>query len=346
VRTLEDFGLPAGRYPATIQEVAVIGPERGKPWRMRITAKVERNGAEVMVFRPLGRGADPYELTAGQHNGLIGFATQFGWQRNGGSPAEELVAFVKGLVGTRVTAHVRQGLQGLAVAFYGMHEDVEHDRRAVAGEVLDKLPTVEPEYRERTLHAQHAHEQLLAGLGHAHRGLALAAEACWCLHREEGWVALGYRNISHYLASPELAMSRSQFYAFADMWQTYVVDGGVEGKRLCAPSKLEIPLPALKAGKVTATEALADAEALGLRDLRAKYRGDRDDAREEEGDGRSAKSGRPDFPLPCPACGVLIESASEVNAEGIVYEGHRWPAAWTNEQVLAAVQAAVMVARS
>ena len=64
-----------------------------------------------------------------------------------------------------------------------------------------------------------------------------------------------------------------------------MLEGGADPQALQAggPSKLVVPIPAIKAGEVTVTEALEDVEALGLRDLREKYQGEKDE-----------KSGRPD----------------------------------------------------
>lgn len=337
-KVMENFGLPAGRYPAVVEKVDVVQSGRKKEekkWQLRLAVAVERNGKTVLEFRPLG-GDEPYALSKSQRDGLRTMAERLGVQHTG--PAEEIVAAIEALQGARVTAYVRPTKMGMAVTCSKNGDEPE----VVSGDVLDRMPDAEPAYRQKTLDAQGAHEQLLAGLHHAHRGLALAAEACWRLREDEGWVALGYDSISNYLASPEVAMARSTFYSLADIWEQYVEEGGIDRQRLCAPSKLEVPLPAIKAGDVTAEEAISDAEALGLRDLRAKYRDDDD----EDGSSSSSSSRgtRVEFPIGCRSCGSVIEDETGAIADGIVYRDHRWPADWEHEQVVAAVAAAEEVA--
>jgi hypothetical protein len=59
----------------------------------------------------------------------------------------------------------------------------------------------------------------------------------------------------------------------AQIWERYVLDGGVDPQQLAVahPSKLKIPLRAIGANEVTVEEAMADVETLGARDLREKY---------------------------------------------------------------------------
>lgn len=341
-QTMEAFGLPSGRYEARVTETTLLEPARKHGWRIRINATVDRNGKEVLAFRDLaGDGADPYKLTSGRRKTLREFAARLGVQSEG--PTEEIVAAILGIQGRRVTAHLRPGPMGMVVTLHQAEQLPDPVEGPLAGEVLDRVDPnqVEPAYREQTLTAQGAHEQLLAGLRHAHRGLALASQACWRLRQDEGWVALGYDSIGQYLASPEVAMAKSTFYGLADIWEQYVEEGGVDHTRLCAPSKLEVPLPAIKAGDVTAEEAIADAEVLGLRDLREKYRGDDDGG---SSSGSSGSSSRVQFPFECPGCSLVVESPEAVNQAGVVYEGHRWPEGWSSEQVLAAVAAAKQLA--
>jgi hypothetical protein len=70
-----------------------------------------------------------------------------------------------------------------------------------------------------------------------------------------------------YLAQPDVELSKSEFERAADIWQTYVLDGGAEPGLLAgaSPSKLEVPLPALKQGVVDAEQAAADAESMTRR---------------------------------------------------------------------------------
>jgi hypothetical protein len=299
--TMEAFGLPPGRYAASLDRVELEQDERGGAHFLDLVCTVERNGKRVIESRKMGKGS-PYDISDGQRRSLRSLAKRLGVvSASETMPAEDVVAALRNLTGTAVTARVRPNpMGGLAVTLFAQSQN----GGAVSGEVLDRMPAHEPEYTERTVAAQGAHEQLLTGLNHANRGLTLAAEACHRLLHSEGWTALGYDSVGQYLASPEIAMSRAQFYALADIWEQYVIQGGQDEQRLCAPSKLEVPLKALKAGDVTPEEALADAEELGLRDLRKKYRG------EKEESGRPERP--PSFPFGCAHCGSLIESTDDV----------------------------------
>jgi hypothetical protein len=296
---METFGLAPGRYPATVERVVVERDGQKGAHYLDIICRVQRNGKQVMETRKMGRSS-AYDLTDGQRKSLRALAKRVGAQDSG--PAEEVIASIRERQGATLTAHVRPNpMGGIAVTLYNPNGN---GHAPVSGEALDRLPDHEPEYTERTVVAQGAHEQLLTGLHHASRGFALAAQACHRLRLDEGWTALGYDSLGQYLASPEIGMSRSTFYSLADIWEQYVEQGGQDERRLCAPSKLEVPLAALKAGDVTPEEALEDAETLGLRDLRAKYRGD------------AEPSGRPDrppsFPFGCSHCGSLIEGITDI----------------------------------
>lgn len=296
VETMEQVGLPAGRYEATVKAVDVARHGKGR-WHLDVVARLQRNGKTVIESRKLGAPDAYADMSESQRKTLRAMAKRLGVQHTG--PVEEVIAAMQERKGDKVQARLRPSPLGVSVVFFG--EPQEHVN---GGVVLDKMPQAEPDYTERTVRAQGAHEQLLTGLHHAHRGLALAAQACHRLRLEEGWTAIGYESVGAYLASPEIGMSRSQFYSLADIWEQYIERGGQEETRLCAPSKLEVPLAALKAGEVTPDEALADAETLGLRDLRVKYRG------EKEPSGRPERP--PSYPFGCAHCGSLLSGPDDL----------------------------------
>ena len=294
---MDTFGLPQGRYDATLEAVEVERGGKGS-WHLDLVARVHKNNKRAIESRKMGK-ADAYELSDSQRKSLRNLAKRIGAQDFG--PPEEIVASIKAMTGETLRAYVRPNpLGGIATTLYATNGKSE----VVSGEVLDRLPKVEPEYRPETQDAQGAHEQFLTGLNHMNRGAALAAEAAHKLRLNEGWKLLGYDSLSQYLADPDIAMGRTQFYSLADIWEQYIEQGGIDPIRLCAPSKLEVPLPALKAGDVTVEEAVEDAETLGLRDLRVKYRGEPE------------PSGRPErptsYPFACAHCGSLIESSTDI----------------------------------
>lgn len=92
-----------------------------------------------------------------------------------------------------------------------------------------------------------------------------------------GWHALGYESLSHWLADPEISLSRSTYYSLIDCWRTlHQPDSPTYGQSelaLLDPSKVAITLPAIKSGKRSLGVALEDARSLTAADLRVRYRG-------------------------------------------------------------------------
>jgi hypothetical protein len=101
------------------------------------------------------------------------------------------------------------------------------------------------------------------------------AEACWRLNDVHAWVKLGHDTKGEYLAQPEISMSRETFDRFVRAWNGTVVTRHVDALALehLDVTKVELVLPAVTRAKVSITDALADADALGWHDLREKYRG-------------------------------------------------------------------------
>lgn len=90
----------------------------------------------------------------------------------------------------------------------------------------------------------------------------------------QGWRVLGYDRLAQWLASPEIEMSRSQYFALVTAWRVLVIERAVPPGELAKVdiTKAQDILPAVRRGDVSATQALADAEHLGRHDLREKYR--------------------------------------------------------------------------
>lgn len=318
-KQMEHVGLPAGQYRSQVTGVELVGPTGKHGWTLRFTVHVERSNRDVFTFRPLG-DVEPYELSKSGRDGVRKFARRL--ELDGDGPIEEVVARLQALRGSFVLARMRPSKGGVQVTLF-------HDPDAPVVEVVDPAA----DYTPQTLAAQRAHELLVQGLHAANLGLAAAADACHRLITDEGWVALGYRSMRDYLASPEISISRSTFYGLAAIHNCYVLEGGIEATMLAdaGTSKLEVPLPALRAGKVEAMEAFTDAKTLGLRDLREKYR--------SEPDPEPAPD-PPVRPSACKHCGGVLEDDDVEDAERIHYQGHYWPVGWSNEMVLAAVAAA------
>lgn len=103
-------------------------------------------------------------------------------------------------------------------------------------------------------------------------------------------------SFERWLATPEISLSRSHAYALIGAYSEFVIEWGLQPEVVGAVevTKLAETLPAIRAGEVTADEALADAESLSRSDLREKYRHDTGqlDAEAE--------------PPVCPACGRRV----------------------------------------
>jgi hypothetical protein len=119
-----------------------------------------------------------------------------------------------------------------------------------------------------------ADQQFRQGLTDIRRGLVEAARGAYALRETAGWLALGASSLNEYLAAPEITVSRAEFYRLADIWESYVLNGGVDPLELreAAESKLEVPLPALKKGLVEAEEAVGDAVGMTRKEMRDKYK--------------------------------------------------------------------------
>lgn len=115
-------------------------------------------------------------------------------------------------------------------------------------------------------------------------------------HEGGHWRPLGYETLTEFLAQPDLGISRTQFFRMTKLWRDLAVERGVPARVLTSvePSKVREVAPAIVAGDVTVEDAISDAQALGYRDLRDKYR-----------DGVSGKLDADSEPerAKCPVCG-------------------------------------------
>jgi hypothetical protein len=114
----------------------------------------------------------------------------------------------------------------------------------------------------------------------ARAGMRAGREAMWytarVLHEfdeEAAWQAIGYDKLGDWLADPEVGMTRSTYHRMIGAYRELAVVRKVDEQRLLVldVSKVDIVLPALRAGRVGLEKALDDVEALGARDLREEY---------------------------------------------------------------------------
>ena len=264
-RADRSFGVPPGRYAATVTDVAVGRNRKNHAAVLWVAGQLEGTGGTVFAWQALASSGEPLDLTGKQLESLREFAARLGV--NGRPSAEQIVALIGGMTGDRVTVRVVRTPYGQHATFVR-----DEDSGPVTGEVLP----VERSARSDSAHV--AYRQLVGALEHVNAGIAGVCEACYQLREAEGWVALGYTSLRELCAQPEVTISAGHFYKLAQVWQAYVVDGGLTGDQVAMADvgKLTRPLAKLNAGEVGAEDALNDAIALADQDLREKYTVSRD----------------------------------------------------------------------
>jgi hypothetical protein len=139
-----------------------------------------------------------------------------------------------------------------------------------AGSPAKELTQEEYEALVETCHA--LQEQVKAGLRKGREAAWQVAQALTLFDEERGWEVLGYETVSEWLADPEIGMGKTTYYRWIQTWKTLAarnVDPSSLGR--LDPSKVSIIVPALRSGKASTKDALADVEALAASDLREKY---------------------------------------------------------------------------
>lgn len=86
---------------------------------------------------------------------------------------------------------------------------------------------------------------------------------------------LGYASQEEFLASPEVEIAPGTAKRMMRVYRGLVLERGVSPEELAGLgyTKLDVVLPALKAGSASWEDARADVEALGKEDLVSRYRG-------------------------------------------------------------------------
>ena len=285
LKAIGEGALPPGTHQVELVEVAVIQRKRDDQWVLRLIGRTAGD-RYVLTSRKLAKGGeDPYGLSASQFASWDAFTARMGvpggWQageRGKGRTVAQGIAWLGDQVGKPFTAKVHRDPSGAMRATFSAATGVAfgNDEAALTtdGEITHSASAP-----ARKVDAHDAHTRLVFGIKASHLALSAVAQACHEIHEQQAWSELGYDTLSDYLASPEIGMSRSAFYDLCAIWERYVLEGGADPQALQAggPSKLVVPIPAIKSGEVTVEEALEDVEALGLRDLREKYQGEKDE---------------------------------------------------------------------
>lgn len=148
---------------------------------------------------------------------------------------------------------------------------------------VDARDLTPEEAEERVEHAHALEKSILRGLAAGRMAMWEVARCLYEFDEAHGWSALGYETLSEWLSQPHLGMSRKSYYRAVQMWREFVVRRELDPERMALIdlTKAEVVLPALKRGDVALADALDDAEALGWRDLREKYIGQREEPPED-----------------------------------------------------------------
>ena len=259
IEAINDGLVPDGDHLVTLTEVAVI-PRKAGGWWGRFMSETS-GGRQLREMRRLGVDEnDAFILDQGANRKWVEWGQRMGVNE---SDARGVFNALHQLQGHRFTARVTKTAHSTTI----QHRAFEDVVFATGGQAL----TVEGEIVTNV--AQDQYNRLLEGLSASRLALSAVAQACHELSRDKSWTDLGYESLSEFLASPEITLTRSNFFRMAQIWELYVLDGGVDPRQLAVagPSKFAIPLRALGANEVSVEEALADVETLGARDLREKY---------------------------------------------------------------------------
>lgn len=126
---------------------------------------------------------------------------------------------------------------------------------------------------ERHQRCHELDQRVKAGLRAGRAAMWMTAEALYEFDRHSGWSTLGYGTRADWLADPEVGMTERSFQRLVRVWREAVIRRELEPPALARLdlSKVEIVLAAVDDGLVKLPDALADAEALGWRELRRKY---------------------------------------------------------------------------
>jgi hypothetical protein len=283
IAATQEGALPEGEHRMKIDNVAILSRKKGG-WGLRIMS-VNEAGRYAREWRNLSADDDdPFAITDGQRKGIVSFAKRFNITE---TDPQAIVERLQNSHGAPVQVRIKQTPHGTVVkhsAPEGIRIRTEAGTLTVAGEVIEPQDAFQLEQR------------LKEALQRTRRLLIDVAEACYEISRNHAYEALGYDTLAEFLAQPEIAISRSEFFAAAKVHEVFILEHGVNPDLLAKAgmTKLDVVLPKVAAGEVDVDQALSDATTQGLRDLREEYRG------KQSGDrtpGCARCKGIPDEPL-------------------------------------------------
>src|SRR6476469_3806958 len=101
----------------------------------------------------------------------------------------------------------------------------------VAPQAAELSPTEEAERVER---CEKLRREILACIRVGRAALWQMASALYRFNEEHGWSAIGYDELSHWLADPDIGMTKSTYHRLVGAWRSLVVEGGM------SPEEVEV----------------------------------------------------------------------------------------------------------
>lgn len=138
--------------------------------------------------------------------------------------------------------------------------------------MTDLAPTSQD--REVIDRMAHVERQIVLGVRSIRTAWVQLAGLLYEFVQDRGWELLGIPSMEEWLAGPEIELGRTQVLRLVRVYRMLVVEhkvpvGELEGVSL---SKADVVLAAIREGKVSKEEGLADCRELTREDVEAKYR--------------------------------------------------------------------------
>ena len=151
-----------------------------------------------------------------------------------------------------------------------------------------------------------------------HGGWWLLAEQAYAFHEAGYWQILGYDSLDEFLAQPDIGMSRSSFFHMTKTWRDLVVVKQLPPADLkeLEPSKVREVVPAIMRGEVEPADALDDAKQLSYRDIKTKYRPEKQQQTGQAADDSTKldASAEPEY-TQCEACGSWVPKEDVIDGD-------------------------------
>lgn len=142
--------------------------------------------------------------------------------------------------------------------------------------MTELVPPSSPDSIEHRAHVAFSRESAIKGHIRALKGAWVdLARDLYEFAENEDWKVLGHSSLNAWMSDPDVDLDPRYGYILIDNYRQFVINAGVSEDELkqLNESKVQVVAPALRRGKVTPEEAVADCKTLGRDDLRERYHG-------------------------------------------------------------------------